>query len=107
MHAVGFRTRTVLNQGVGSRPLTRPPALKRGAPRRDGRGSLKGAHKVEAGTLYDCPLCGGARKLLIQTNVSDDPNYLYSFACVRGCDPSELTDKLLGLGSGAHANPPD
>jgi hypothetical protein len=30
--------------------------------------ALKGAHETENGTLFDCPLCGGAHKLLVQTD---------------------------------------
>jgi hypothetical protein len=56
--------------------------------------ALAGAHKTKDGTLYACPLCNGARQLLVQTDKSDDPNYLYTFKQLCGCDHQQLTTNL-------------
>jgi hypothetical protein len=59
--------------------------------------ALTGAHKTEDGTLYTCPLCGGAGKLLVQTNQSDDPNYLYTLRQFCDCDRQQLAMKVMAL----------
>jgi hypothetical protein len=48
-----------------------------------------------AGTVFDCPRCGG--KADLHLTVYDDnkrPNYLFNLACFCGCAPQRVADEM-------------
>lgn len=76
-------------EGVG--PLHSPNSSRR----------LEGAHEIEHGTLFTCPCCNGEGKLLVQTNRSNAPNYIYSLSKLCGCDDKQILAAMKELNHNA------